>query len=64
MTLKLKNTNFINIKAISINNIDINKIVVSNKLPFSKHDFKYFIGYKNDKKNYTFMHIPSKKKYI
>ena len=29
---------------ISINNIDINEIVVSNKLPFGKQDFKYFIG--------------------
>ena len=29
---------------ISINNIDINKIVVSNKLPFSKQDLKYLIG--------------------
>ena len=32
---------------ISINDIDINKIVVSNKLPFGKHDFQYFIGYKD-----------------
>ena len=32
---------------ISINDIDINKIVVSNKLPFGKQDFKYFIGYKD-----------------
>ena len=29
---------------ISINDIDINKVVVSNKLPFVKQDFKYFIG--------------------
>ena len=34
---------------ISINDIDI-KIVVSNKFPFGKHDFKHFIGYKNSKK--------------
>ena len=34
---------------ILINNIDINKIVVSNKFPFDKQDFKYFIGYKNNK---------------
>ena len=27
--------------------IDINKIVVSNKLPFGKQDFKYFIVYKD-----------------
>ena len=33
---------------ISINDTDINKIVVSNKFPFGKHDFKYFIGYKDN----------------
>ena len=36
---------------ISINNKDINKIVVSNKLHFGKQDFKYFIGYKDSEKN-------------
>ena len=35
---------------ISINSLDINKIVVSNKLPLDKEDFKYFIGYKDSKK--------------
>ena len=44
----------------SINGIDIKIIVVSNKLPFSKQDSKYFIGYKDDKKNHTFMDILSK----
>ena len=34
---------------ILINNIDINKIVVSNKFIFDKQDFKYFIGYKDNK---------------
>ena len=44
MTLKLKNTNFIKIKALFlINNTNVNKIVVSNKLPFSKQDFRYFL---------------------
>ena len=33
---------------ILINNIDINEIVVSNKLPFGKQDCKYFISYKNN----------------
>ena len=36
---------------ISINDIDINKIVVSNKLPFGKRDFKYLIGNKDSEKN-------------
>ena len=35
---------------ILINNIDINEIVVSDKVLFSKKDFKYFIGYKDVKK--------------
>ena len=35
---------------ILINNIDINKMEVSNKLPFSKKDFKYFIVYKDAQK--------------
>ena len=61
MILKLKNMNFINIKTLFffifffftllINNIDINKIIVSNKLPFGKIRF------------YAFMHIPSKNEY-
>ena len=29
---------------ILINNIGINKVVVPNKLPLGKNDFKYFIG--------------------
>ena len=33
-----------------INNIDINEIVASNnKFPLGKKDFKYFIGYKDNK---------------
>ena len=32
------------------NDIDINKIVVSNKVSFGKKGFKYSIGYKDDKK--------------
>ena len=32
---------------ILINDIDFNKIVVSNKIPFRKQDFKYFIDYKD-----------------
>ena len=29
---------------------DIKKMVVSNKFPFGKQDFKYFIDYKDNKK--------------
>ena len=35
---------------ISVKNIDFNNIVVSNKVPFSKKAFKYFIGFKDAKK--------------
>ena len=34
---------------ILINNIDINKTVLSNKFTFGKQDFKYFIRYKDNK---------------
>ena len=34
----------------SINDLDINKIVVSNKFPFGKQDFKHFVGQKDSKK--------------
>ena len=37
-------------QCVSINNIHISKIAVSNQLPFGKQDFKYFIGYKDVKK--------------
>ena len=32
-----------------IDNIDVNKIVVSNKISFGKNDFKYFIGSRDAK---------------
>ena len=32
-----------------MNNIDINRIVVSNKFPFGKQDLKYFISCKQNK---------------
>ena len=35
---------------ISMKNIDVNKITVSNKVSFHKKGFKYFFGYKNAKK--------------
>ena len=37
-------------RPISIKNIDINKIAVSNKASFGKKGFKYFTGYKDAKK--------------
>ena len=33
----------------SISDLDINEIVVSNKFHFRKQDFRYFIGYKDNK---------------
>ena len=35
---------------ILIYDIDINKIIVSNKVSFGERGFKYFIGYKDNKK--------------
>ena len=37
-------------RSISIKIIDINKIVISNKVSFGKKGFKFFIGYKDSKK--------------
>ena len=51
MILKLKKYEFHqNKSSVSINNININKTVVSTKLPFGKRDFICFIGYKGDNK--------------
>ena len=41
-------------RLISMNDIDINKIVVSSKFPFGKQGFRYFIDYKDDKE---FLHL-------
>ena len=30
--------------ALSMNNVDINKIIISNKFPFGKQDFEYLSG--------------------
>ena len=37
-------------RPISMKSIDINKLVVSNKVSFGKNGSKYFIGYKDAKK--------------
>ena len=37
-------------RPISIDNREVNKIAVSNKIFFGKNHFKYFIGYKDAKK--------------
>ena len=33
------------------NEVDIKKILISDKAPYGKKGFKYFIGYKHDDKN-------------
>ena len=49
--LKLKNVNFTkHIKLISTYDVNINRMVVSNKIHFGKKGFKSFIGYKDGKK--------------
>ena len=37
-------------RPISIDNREVNKIAVSNKIFFGKNNFKYFIGYNDAKK--------------
>ena len=51
MTLKLKKYKFHQHESpIFIDKIDINEILVSNKVSFGQKDFKYFIGYTDAKK--------------
>ena len=45
---------------ISINDADISKIVVSNRVRFGKRGFKYFIGYEDGKKVRTLCVVLSK----
>ena len=47
-------------RPIPIKNIDINKSVVSNKVSCGKKRFKYFIGYKDAKKNRPLCIFPPK----
>ena len=47
-------------EAIVMESIDTNKIVVSNKIAFRKKGFKYFIGYKDDKKNWPYVYFYQK----
>ena len=65
MILKSKNKNFTNIKGrpISIQIIDINKIVASNKVSFGKKGFKYFIGYKDIKIRPLYIFLPKMSAY-
>ena len=51
-------------KPILIHNIDINKIVVSNKLPFTKQYFKYLTDYKDDKKSGLYAYFIQKWVYV
>ena len=49
---------------ISRNDIAINEIVVSNKFPLGIQDFKYFIGYKDNKEIRPLCIFFSRNKYI
>ena len=51
-------------RPISIKNIDISKLVVSNKVSLSKKGFKYFIGSENAKKINLYVYFPHKWVYI
>ena len=43
----------------NINNVDVDKITISNKVSFGELGFKYFIGYKDDKKVIYNGHVKS-----
>ena len=47
-------------RPISIKNVDIDKTVVSNTVPFGKKGFKYFIGYKDAEKLSLYMYFYQK----
>ena len=47
-----------------MDNVDINKIVVSNNISFGKKDFKCFIGYKGAKKIELYAYLFQKGVYI
>ena len=47
-------------RPISIKNIDMNKIVISDKISFSKKRFKYLIGYKDPKKIGPYVYFSQK----
>ena len=60
MILKSKNKYFTSTKDLfQQKTTDINEIVISNKVSFGKKGFKYFIRYKDAKKE-TFMYISPK----
>ena len=48
----------------SIKNIDINKIVISNKVSFGKKGFEYFIGYNDAKKLDLYVYFSQKSLHI
>ena len=47
-------------RPISIKSIDINEILVSNKVSFEKKDFEYFIDYKDAKKSDIYEYFSQK----
>ena len=67
MILRLKNTNFTNIKTLFyfiLVNIDVNKIVVSNKISFGKKKILNILLAIKMLKKYIFMYISSKNEFI
>ena len=45
---------------ISTKNVDIDKVILSNKVPFDKKGFKYFIDYKDAKKINLYVYLSQK----
>ena len=50
--LKMKNNFYSQKNLILIDDLDISKIILSNKVSFGKKGFKYFIGYKDNETKY------------
>ena len=65
MILKSKNKIFTNMKKLFlIKNININKLIVSNKVSFGKKSSKYLIDYKDAKKSNLYAYFFQKQVYI
>ena len=62
--LKLKNKFNQRKSPILIYDVNMDRIVVFNKVPFGKKDFKYFIGHKDDSKNFALVYYFSKNEWI
>ena len=57
MILKLKNINFTAIKVLFIKDVDIDNVLVPNKVSSGEKNYKYFIGYLHEDYKIKSLHI-------